>query len=104
MEDRMRRYKYISTQNSRRKERTKKRQYWRNDYQEFSKNNGRQNPDTWHIAYIKKGKYKNQKKLHLNVLTVGQMKDKDKDRQGTTNRMSGTLLNSSTERQKIVEK
>lgn len=32
------------------------------------------------------------------------MKDKDKDRQGTTNRMSGRLLNSSTERQKIVEK
>lgn len=36
--------------------------------------------------------------------TVGQMKNKDKDQQGTTNMMTGRLLNSSNERQKIVEK
>lgn len=89
MEDRMRRSKYISTQNSRRKEpeRTKKRQYlkkwlprifqkqWKNKY---SKTHG-----TYTI--FKTGQTYRPKE-NAPKYTVVKLKDKDEEQQGTTNR------------------
>lgn len=78
MEDRMRKSKYISTQNSRKKELKEQTggNIWRNDYQEFSRNNGRTRCMA-HSVYKKGQMYK--PKENATKYNARKLKGKDKE-------------------------